>query len=308
MTDCLHVAVLMGGWSAERPVSLVTGRACAKALKTLGHSVTCVDVDRNICQTLSALKPDVAFNALHGAFGEDGCIQGILEILGIPYTHSGVLASALAMNKQQAKTVMKASDIPVAESFVLPLEDILTRPPLDPPYVIKPFDDGSSFGIYFVFENDEGRTAALIRSQWTYGTHAMIERYVAGRELTCAVMNNEALGVIEIIPRTQFYDYEAKYAPEGSKHVLPAKIKPKIYQDIRTIAQKVHQTFGCRGVSRSDFRWDDTPEGTKELVCLEVNTQPGMTDTSLVPEMAAHAGYSFCELVDWLIQDASLRR
>jgi D-alanine-D-alanine ligase len=303
-----HVAVLMGGWSSERPVSLNSGNACADALVAEGFRVSRVDVDRNVAAVLQDLKPDVALNALHGPFGEDGCIQGILEILGVPYTHSGVLSSALAMNKPRAKDVMKAAGIPVAESLLIHRLDAAKAHAMPPPYVIKPPNEGSSFGVLIVKEDALNPPQQLYADDWPYGDIVMIERYVAGRELTCGVRGDEALGVIEIVTDQRFYDYHAKYAQGGSKHVLPAQISPIIYQNVRMLALRAHQALGCRGVSRADFRYDDRPGGTGALICLEVNTQPGMTGTSLVPDMAAYAGMSFQSLVRWMVEDASCGR
>ena len=304
-----HVAVLMGGFSSERPVSLSSGNACADALEEAGYRITRVDVERNVGSVLHKLKPDVAFNALHGPFGEDGTIQGILEYLEIPYTHSGVLASALAMHKEQAKKVAKAAGIPVAESRVVDRFAIKNKHPMKPPYVVKPVNEGSSFGVVIVKEDQSHPPQVVGSAEWKYGQAVMVERYVHGRELTCAVMGDKALGVIDIRPATGlFYDYDAKYAKGGSIHVLPAEIKPNIYQRVQELALTAHQALGCRGVSRADLRYDDTPGGTGELVVLEVNTQPGMTETSLVPEIAAHAGFSFGELVRGMVEDASYDR
>jgi len=303
-----HVAVLMGGWSAERPVSLSSGNACADALEAGGYRVTRVDVQRDIAEVLTSLQPDVAFNALHGPFGEDGCIQGILEILDIPYTHSGVLASALAMNKPKAKDVMQAAGIPVAEAILVSRFDAAKAHVMAPPYVVKPPAEGSSFGVLIVKEDQSHPPQELYSDEWIYGDIVMVERYVGGRELTCAVRGEEALDVIDILTHDRFYDYDAKYRPGGSKHVLPAEISPNIYQSIRMLTLRAHQALGCRGVSRADFRYDDRLEGTNGLICLEVNTQPGMTATSLVPEMAAYAGMDFPALVRWIVEDASCRR
>jgi len=304
-----HVAVLMGGFSAERPVSLASGNPCADGLERAGYRVTRVDVDRNISATLAALRPDVAFNALHGPFGEDGTIQGILEYLEIPYTHSGVLASALAMDKDKAKKIAKASGIPVAQWQVMHRLEAAERHVMEPPYVVKPVAEGSSFGVLIVREDMSRPPQQLYSPDWAFGDTVMVERYVAGRELTCAVMGNVALGVTEIVPTGPgFYDYDAKYLPGGSKHECPAKIKRNIYQKIQTLTLKAHLAIGCRGVSRSDFRLDDGPMGTGELIWLEVNTQPGMTPTSLVPEIAAQAGHSFEELLSWMVEDASCNR
>lgn len=305
-----HVAVLMGGWSAEREVSLSSGAACAAALADLGYRVTPIDVDRDIATRLAELKPDVCFNALHGRFGEDGCIQGILEVLGIAYTHSGVLASALAMNKARAKVAFKAAGVPVADSLVATREEAAKGHLMAPPYVIKPVCEGSSVGVFIVREDHAHPPQELLRHDWPFGEELLIERYVAGRELTCAVRGDEPLGVIEILPAEglAFYDYEAKYAKGGSRHILPAALSPNLYQSIQKMALDAHRALGCRGISRADFRLDDRPYGTGELVCLEVNTQPGMTSTSLVPELAAHAGWTFGELVRWIVEDASCNR
>ncbi len=304
-----HVAVLMGGWSSERPVSLNSGKGCADALETAGYRVTRVDVGRDIAAVLAALKPDVAFNALHGPFGEDGCIQGVLEILGIPYTHSGVLASSLAMNKARAKDVMKAAGIPVAESVLMHRLDVAKAHPMAPPYVVKPVAEGSSFGVLIVREGALHPPQQLFAEDWAFGDTVMVERYIAGRELTCGVMGNEALDIIELVTADGgWYDYDAKYSDNGARHVIPAPLSPNIYQSIRNLSVRAHQALGCRGISRADFRYDDRPDGTGQLVCLEVNTQPGMTATSLVPDMARHAGMSFPELVSWMVEDASCGR
>ncbi|MEX0851802.1 MAG: D-alanine--D-alanine ligase [Bauldia sp.] len=303
-----HVAVLMGGWSSERPVSLMSGTACADAAEAAGYRVSRVDVGRDVAEVLARLKPDVAFNALHGPFGEDGCIQGILEILAIPYTHSGVLASALAMNKPRAKDVMKAAGIPVAEAVLVDRFAAAKAHVMTPPYVIKPPNEGSSFGVLIVKEDATHPPQELYSDEWRHGDLVMVERYIGGRELTCGVRGQEALDVIDIVTGDRFYDYQAKYAPGGSRHVLPAQISPNIYQNVRMLALGAHQALGCRGVSRADFRYDDRLEGTNGLVCLEVNTQPGMTATSLVPEMVAYAGMGFRELVRWIVEDASCNR
>jgi D-alanine-D-alanine ligase len=303
-----HVAVLMGGWSAERDVSLRSGKACAEALEQQGYRVTRIDVGRDIATVLQTLKPDAALNLLHGRPGEDGTIQGILEIIGVPYTHSGVLTSALAMQKDLAKVVLQKAGIPVPDGVVVSRFEAAKAHALPRPYVIKPIDEGSSVGVFIVTEDHEHPPQALVREDWSFGEKVLAERYIPGKELTCAVVGSEALGVIEIVPTVKFYDYEAKYAPGGSKHLLPAPILPNVYQETRRLAFAAHQALGCRGVSRADFRYDDGVEGTGGLVCLEVNTQPGMTETSLVPELAAHAGKSFGELVRWMVEDASLNR
>ena len=307
-TDRKHVAVLYGGWSAEREVSLSSGKACGEALEAAGYRVTMVDVEPDIARVLSELKPDAAFNALHGRWGEDGCVQGILEILEISYTHSGVLASSLAMHKERAKVVFQAAGIPVAESKVLTRAKAALGHPITPPYVIKPVNEGSSVGVYIIEEDATQLLTRALSDGGSQDDEIMVERYVPGRELTCAVMGDVALGVIDIVPMTEFYDYKAKYAPGGSKHVLPAEIPGDVYRRIQQYALKAHEALGCRGVSRSDFRYDDTHDGPGELIILETNTQPGMTETSLVPELAAHAGHSFEELVSWMVEDASCGR
>lgn len=304
-----HVAVLMGGWSSEREVSLSSGKACAQGLRDAGYKVTEVDVDRKVSSVLRQLNPDVAFNALHGPYGEDGLIQGVLEYLHIPYTHSGVLASALSMEKIKAKKMAKSVGIPIADSIIIDRKEAAAKHAMKPPYVIKPVAEGSSFGVLIVREDAVYPPQELSRSDWPYSEYLMAERYVGGRELTCSVMGDVALGVTEIqtVGET-FYDYDAKYLPGGSKHIIPAEIKPNIYQKIMTLSLKAHEVMGCRGVTRSDFRLDDGPMGTGELVWLEINTQPGMTPTSLLPEQAAFAGHSWEELLSWIVEDASCTR
>ena len=303
-----HVAVLMGGWSAEREISLKSGAAVAAALQGQGYKVTPLDVGRDVAARLVELKPDVCFNALHGRFGEDGCIQGVLDWLGLPYTHSGVRASALAMDKAASKTVFAAAGLPVAPSRILSPEELEAEDPLPLPYVVKPVNEGSSVGVEILREGCNRR--AEIARGWRFGPRIMAERYVPGRELTCAVMGDRPLGVIEIVPAESlgFYNYESKYAPGGSRHLLPAPVSPNIYELVQKLTLMAHKALGCRGVSRSDFRFDDTPGGSGQVYCLEVNTQPGMTQTSLVPELAAHAGFSFAELVSWMVEEASCSR
>ena len=303
-----HVAVLMGGWSNERPVSLKSGAECAAALRRAGYEVTEIDVERDIAEVLARLNPDVAFNALHGPFGESGMIQGLLEVLEIPYTHSGVLASALAMNKHQAKVMFKAAGIPVTDHVIVPRQDAARSHVMAPPYVIKPIADGSSFGVFIVKAGQEHPPQEILREDWNEGEELMVERYIPGRELTCAVMGDVALGVTEIVTDLAFYNYEAKYSHGGSHHVVPAQVQPKIYDKVQKMALKAHAALGCRGVSRTDFRFNDRAGEDGELVCLEINTQPGMTATSLVPEQARHAGHSFEELVAWMVEDASCNR
>lgn len=308
MPSAKHVAVLMGGWSAEREVSLRSGRACAEAAEKQGYRITKIDVGRDIAAVLKTLRPDVALNVLHGRPGEDGTLQGILEIAGIPYSHSGVLASALAMQKDLAKTVFRAAGVPTPGGKLVSRMAAAKEHVLERPYVLKPVAEGSSVGVFIVTTEHEHPPQELSRPDWEFGEMLLAEPFIPGKELTCAVMGEQALGVIEIVPTARFYDYEAKYAPGGSTHILPAKISPFVYQEVRRIAIAAHRALGCRGVSRADFRWDDTVEGAGGLVCLEVNTQPGMTETSLVPELAAHAGIPFVELVQWMIEDASLNR
>ena len=302
-----HVAVLMGGWSSERDVSLVSGRACSDALRQLGYEVTDIDVDRDVAVALSTLKPDAVFNALHGPFGEDGTIQGILEVMGLPYTHSGVLASALAMDKGRAKAVFRDAAIPVAKSLIVDRATAAKKHQMEPPYVIKPVCEGSSYGIFIVKEGAKRPPQDLMESDWSHGQDMMVEAYVPGRELTVTVMGGKALAVTEIVSNTDWYDYEAKYAEGGSSHVVPADIPSDIYNACLENAVRAHHVLGCRGVSRTDFRYDDAK--TKDnLFVLETNTQPGMTPTSLSPEQAAHVGMSFGELVEWMLEDASCAR
>ena len=303
-----HVAVLMGGWCNVRPGSLMSGAGCAAALRRAGYQVTEVDVDRNVANTLVELKPDVAFNALHGPFGESGMIQGVLELLQIPYTHSGVMASALAMNKHQAKIVMKAAGVPVTDHVIVQRAEAAKSHVIATPYVIKPIADGSSFGVHIVRAGANQPPQDILSEDWNGGEEVMVERYIPGRELTCAVMGDVALGVTEIVTDLEFYTYEAKYAKGGSVHVIPAQLKPKIYDKVQKLSLAAHAALGCRGVTRCDFRYNDAAGEDGELVCLEINTQPGMTETSLVPEQAAHAGHSYEDLVSWMVEDASCNR
>lgn len=303
-----RVAVLMGGWSQEREVSLSSGRECAAALRRSGYDVTEIDVERDIAARLVDLKPDVVFNGLHGKVGEDGNIQGILEVLQIPYTHSGVLASALAMDKHQSKIIFKSVGIPVTDHVIANRAEISRDHVMKPPYVIKPVAEGSSVGIFLVKSETSHPPQEILGEDWKGGEELMVERYIPGRELTCAVMGDVALGVTEITTDLVFYNYEAKYQKGGSKHTIPADISLKIYEKIQKMSLKAHEALGCRGVTRTDFRFNDRAGEDGELVCLEINTQPGMTPTSLVPELAAHAGHSFEELVSWMVEDASCNR
>lgn len=312
MAQARNVAVLKGGISSEREVSLRSGAECATALRAAGYEVGEIDVTADsvaqLGRILTETKPDAVFLALHGKYGEDGLVQGLLELLRIPYTHSGVLASALAMDKARAKTVMKAAGVPVAEGRVVDRLDAAKTHAMKRPYVLKPVDGGSSIGVFIVREDMEHPPQELWAPDWNHGDRLLAERFVPGMELTCAVMGDVALGVIEIVQDNRFYDYEAKYAEGGSRHILPARVQPKIYHEVQKLSLRAHQALGCRGVTRADFRYDDRLHGTGELICLEVNTQPGMTRTSLVPELAAHAGHSFPELVRWMVEDASCDR
>jgi D-alanine-D-alanine ligase len=304
-----HVAVLLGGLSPEREVSLVSGEACAQALERSGARVSRVDAGRDLAQRLSALKPDVAFNALHGAWGEDGCVQGVLETLAMPYTHSGVLASALAMDKAKSKAVLAAAGVSVPGGGLFDRHVAAADHVMAPPYVVKPNAQGSSVGVFLVFEGANRPPQQLASAEWTYGEQVMIEPYVAGHELAVAVMGppgaEKALAVTDIVAATGFYDYEAKYGEGGSRHVIPAPLSPSITEACFRMAEIAHRALGCRGLTRSDFRYDPIKE---VLVLLEVNTQPGMTPTSLAPEQAAHIGMDFDRLVQWIVEDASCPR
>lgn len=296
------VAVLMGGPSAEREVSLSSGRECAAALRGEGFEVVEVDAGRDLHARLAEAQPDVVFNALHGRWGEDGCVQGLLEWLGIPYTHSGVLASALAMDKQRSKEVYRSAGLPVVESGLFAKEDVAAGHVMAPPYVVKPNNEGSSVGIYIVHEAANGppQLSEAMPQQ------VMVETYAPGRELTTTVVGDRALTVTDILT-DGWYDYDAKYKPGGSRHVLPADLPREIHDLCLEYALKAHEALGCRGVSRTDFRWDET-RGASGLVLLETNTQPGMTPTSLVPEQAAFCGMSFGQLCAWMVEDASCNR
>jgi len=294
-----HVAVLMGGWSAEREVSLVSGAACVKALQDAGLDVTSIDVQRDMGALMTRLypKPDAVFNALHGRYGEDGCVQGLLDILGIPYTHSGLLASALAMDKPMAKRLFKAAGIPVADHVIASQSEIMAGGVMELPYVIKPANEGSSVGVHIVRAGDNAPLFG--ESGWPFGEQVMVERYIEGREFTVAVMGDKPLAVTEITTHRGFYDYDAKYVDGGSTHTVPAEVPDELAAEMKRLALLAHQALGCRGVSRADFRYDG--DG---LYMLEVNTQPGMTPTSLVPEQAVYAGMTFQELVVWMVDNA----
>ncbi len=299
-----RVTVLMGGASTEREVSLNSGRAAAAALTEAGFVVTLLEIDRDPAQLAARIKdsrPDVVFNALHGRFGEDGCVQGLLNLMGVPYTHSGLLASAAAMDKAFARRLFATAGIPVAEGLVI-RKDAIKGDPLPRPYVVKPINEGSSVGVYVV--RDGQSVSPLVA--WPFdSSEVLVEAFIPGRELTVAVMGDRALGVLEITSDRGFYDYEAKYTPGGSRHVMPAPLPADDYAEACALAVAAHQILGCRGVSRTDLRYDDTRPGEKpRLYVLEVNTQPGMTATSLVPEIAAHAGISFPALVGWMVDNA----
>ena len=295
------VVVLLGGPSAEREVSLSSGAECAKALRQAGYEVIEIDAGRDLPARLAEAAPDVVFNALHGRWGEDGCVQGILEWLGIPYTHSGVLASALAMDKTRSKQVYRDAGLPVVDSIIVPTELARREHPLPPPYVVKPNSEGSSVGIYIVREGANG--PAQIGQQMPL--EVMVETYVPGRELTVAVLGDRALGVTDIVT-DGWYDYDAKYKTGGSRHVIPAEIPEEITAACLDYALRAHHALGCQGLSRTDFRWDEA-RGLAGLYLLETNTQPGMTPTSLAPEQAAAVGMDFPALCSWLVEDALCR-
>ncbi|MBP7001541.1 D-alanine--D-alanine ligase [Amaricoccus sp.] len=297
-----RIAVLMGGRSAEREVSLSSGRECAAALRQEGYDVVEIDAGPDLARALVEAAPDVAFNALHGRWGEDGCVQGLLEWLAIPYTHSGVLASALAMDKIRAKQVFAAAGLPVAEGRLVCKTEARGHHPMPPPYVIKPVNEGSSVGVYLVAEGANGPAQVADDMPEVL----MVEAYVPGREMTVTVMGDRPLAVTDILS-DGWYDYHAKYAPGGSRHVVPAEIPAEIEAACLDQALRAHRAVGCRGVSRTDFRWDEA-RGLDGLIVLEINTQPGMTPTSLAPEQAAHCGMSFGDLVRWMVEDASCSR
>ena len=299
-----HVAVLMGGPSSEREVSLVSGKACADALERLGARVSRIDAGKDIAEVLAKLKPDVCFNALHGEWGEDGCVQGVLETLGIPYTHCGVLASALAMDKAKAKAVLAAAGVAVPGGGLFNRFDVARDHVLPPPYVVKPNAEGSSVGVFLVFDGANQPPQQVVAPDWTFGEEVMVEPYIAGMELAVGVMDGKAMTVTEIVPKTGFYDYEAKYGEGGSEHVVPARMPAHAFEKAKKLSEMAHAALGCRGVTRSDLRYDDV---NGVLVLLEVNTQPGMTPTSLVPEQAAAGGVDFDRLVLWITEDAYAR-
>ncbi|QTN35911.1 D-alanine--D-alanine ligase [Cognatishimia activa] len=296
------VAVVMGGPSAEREVSLSTGKECAAALREAGFEVVEVVADRDLAQDLMRIKPDVVFNALHGRWGEDGCVQGLLEWMQIPYTHSGVMSSAVAMDKEKSKEAYRAAGLPVAASLLAQRDEIESHHVMEPPYVVKPYNEGSSVGVYIVQEAANGPPTLAPDMP----DELMVEDYVDGRELTCTVMGDRALTVTDIITDS-WYDYHAKYAEGGSRHEVPANVPSEIFDACMEMSLKAHQVLGCRGISRTDFRWDES-KGLAGLILLETNTQPGMTPTSLSPEQAQAVGISFPELCKWLVEDASCNR
>ncbi|MDJ0948251.1 MAG: D-alanine--D-alanine ligase [Alphaproteobacteria bacterium] len=300
-----NVVVLMGGWSSEREVSLSSGRGCAEALERAGYRVTAIDVTRDLSALLAELdraKPDAVFNALHGRFGEDGCMQGLLDMLGIPYTHSGRLASALAMDKLASRRLFEEAELPLAPGRVVRRADLTPADEPSRPYVVKPINEGSSVGVTLVFEDD---ATPLFADDWAFGELVVIEEYIPGREIQVAVMGGKSLGTIEIRTERRFYDYVAKYTPGASEHLVPAPIVPEAHEQVMEIARMAHLCLGCRGVTRVDLRYDDTAGEPGRFALLEVNTQPGMTPTSLVPEIAAHAGISFEDLVSWMVENAA---
>lgn len=300
-----RVAVLHGGISAEREVSLNSGRQVIAALREAGFDVLPVEVTHDLAALIAALtpRPDAVFNALHGRFGEDGAIQGVLEWLGIPYTHSGVRASALAMDKSAAKAVFTAAGLPVIPGRVIGIDELEADDPLPRPYVVKPVNEGSSVGVH-ILRNGDNRRAEIARS-WRFGRTALVEQYIAGRELTVGVMEDRALAVTDILADAgEFYDYESKYGDGGSRHVVPARIHRDIYERAMDLALAAHRALGCRGASRADFRYDDTAGEPGRLYLLEVNTQPGLTPTSLLPEQAAHCGMNFPALCAWMVERA----
>lgn len=296
-----RIAVLKGGLSAEREVSLVSGRECAKALRVAGYEVVEVDAGLDLPARLSEIKPDICFNALHGRWGEDGCVQGMLEWLGIPYTHSGVLASALAMDKSRAKEAFRAAGLPVVESRIVHRDDVAKGHVLPAPYVVKPNNEGSSVGVFIV---RPGQNAPVMPE--TMPETVMVETYAPGREMTVSVLGDRALCVTDIIT-DGWYDYDAKYKSGGSRHEVPANLPSEITEACLDYALRAHRALGCRGLSRTDFRWDDSC-GLDGLILLETNTQPGMTPTSLSPEQAGHVGITFPELCRWIVEDASCNR
>ncbi|MFN3607633.1 MAG: D-alanine--D-alanine ligase [Hyphomonas sp.] len=300
-----RVAVIYGGWSSERPVSLSSGQQMAAAARKAGYDVTEIDVTRDLAAQLAEAKPDAVLNGLHGPWGEDGCVQGVLEVMGLPYSHSGVLASALAMDKLKSKAVYRSAGLDVADDRQVTRAEAAAAHALPPPYVIKPVNEGSSFGVLIVREGANAPPQELTGPNWRYGDYLMAEEYIPGRELTVAVLGDRPLAVTEITTLRDYYDFDAKYAAGGSRHVIPADLPVHVTKAAMDAALLAHRALGCRGATRSDFRYDEKKD---RLVILETNTQPGMTPTSLVPEQAAHMGMSFEDLVAWMIEDASCQR
>ena len=300
-----RVAVVYGGWSSEREVSVSSGTQMLRAAKAAGYDAVGIDATRDLARQIAEAAPDVILNGLHGPWGEDGCVQGLFEILDIPYSHSGVTASAIAMDKRKSKAVYQQAGLDVAQDVAVTREEAARAHPLKPPYVIKPVNEGSSFGVVFVREQNNGPSQFVLSDDWKYGDNLMAEEYIPGRELTVAVLGDKPLAVTEITTLREFYDFDAKYAAGGSRHVVPAEVPEHITAKALEAALKAHQALGCRGVSRSDFRFDEDKD---RLVILETNTQPGMTPTSLVPEQAAFTGMPFEDLVSWMIEDSSCRR
>ena len=301
----LRIAVVYGGWSPEREVSAVSGKKMVVAARNAGYNVVAIDARKDITNQISEVEPDIILNALHGIWGEDGCAQGIFETLNIPYSHSGVLASALAMDKRKSKNVFQSIGIDVAKDIAVSRADAVKSHPLQRPYVVKPISNGSSLGVVIVGEDDPIPSDILLSDNWTFGDNLMAEEFVPGRELTVGVLGGEPLAVTEIMPSNHFYDYKAKYEIGGSEHTLPAEVSQSVAERALEVSHNAHEILGCRGVTRADFRYD---ESNDRLVLLEMNTQPGMTPTSLVPEQAAYRGMSFEDLVVWMIEDASCPR
>tara|TARA_R110000868_G_scaffold162903_3_gene394678 strand:+ start:149462 stop:150376 length:915 start_codon:yes stop_codon:yes gene_type:complete len=301
-----HVAVIFGGWSAEREVSLSSGVECIKALREKGYKVTEIDATRDLAAQLAAInpKPDVVFNALHGRWGEDGAVQGLLEIMGLPYTHSGVRASSIAMDKMSAKAIFAEYDIPCARHVWVSRDEIANGTALPPPYVLKPNNEGSSVGVEIVLTAEEEQN--MLAREWTHGDGVMQEEFIPGREMTLAVKDGKAMEIIEILTGNHaFYDFESKYVAGGSEHIIPADIPADLRAKLQDCAEKAYRALGCRGIARADFRYDPAQD---RVAILEINTQPGMTPTSLVPDAARYDGYSFGDIVSWMVEDASCER
>jgi D-alanine-D-alanine ligase len=301
----LHVAVLMGGWSSERPVSLMSGAGVADALESRGHRVTRIDMDRDVALRLAEAKPDVVFNALHGAPGEDGTVQGMLDLMGLAYTHSGLATSVIAIDKELTKQVLVPHGIPMPGGRIVETQELFERDPIARPYVLKPVNEGSSVGVAIVTaDGNMGQPISRdAEGPWQHFDRLLAEPYIRGRELTTAVLGEKALMVTELRPKSGFYDFDAKYTDGMTEHVCPAEIPEDVAEACRDIALRAHRLLGCRGTSRSDFRWDDT-QGVEGLFLLEVNTQPGMTPLSLVPEQARHCGMDYADLVEAIIGEA----